>query len=192
MDLSLQNGGSVRLFKTAPFLRHVIAGLGSDTRSSDDVDIDLDTSIFMVSESGRVRAACDVVFYGKLCSTCGSVEHIDGSCPGAGYGHRHSYDLALIMTIVQVPAKTSQRVLVVTVHKAQVREQNLGMMPDVFIRFVNFENKVDITRFDLSEDYSTKTSMVFGETYCHNANVNSRPSGKALRVVSVHLLFSMV
>lgn len=76
-----------------------------------------------------------------------------------------SYDLALKMKLDQVPGGTFKRVVAVSVHKVQVREQNLGMVHDALIHFVNFVRKVDITRFDLSEDYSTKTSMVFDESY---------------------------
>ena len=53
----------------------------------------------------------------------------------------------------------------VTIHEAQVRKQNFGMVRGAFIRLVNIETNVEITRFDLSEDYSTETAMIFGEIY---------------------------
>jgi len=36
------------------------------------------------------------------------------------------------------------------------------------MRMVNLDNDVEIVRFDLSEDYSTETAMIFGEIYRYN------------------------
>ena len=84
MAISLQKGGNVNLSKTDPNLKQVLLGLGWDARSSDGVDFDLDASIFMVTESGRVRADNDFIFYGQLRSPCGSIEHTGDNRTGAG------------------------------------------------------------------------------------------------------------
>jgi tellurium resistance protein TerD len=39
------------------------------------------------------------------------------------------------------------------------------MISNAFIRVVNKADGVEIARFDLSEDASTETAMVFGELY---------------------------
>jgi len=36
------------------------------------------------------------------------------------------------------------------------------------MRVVNLHSDVEIVRFDLSEDYSVETAMIFGEIYKHN------------------------
>ena len=66
MAISLQKGGNVNLSKTDPNLKQVLVGLGWDARSTDGVDFDLDASIFMVTENGRVRFDSDFIFYGQL------------------------------------------------------------------------------------------------------------------------------
>ncbi|MDQ3059838.1 MAG: TerD family protein [Pseudomonadota bacterium] len=161
MAISLQKGGNVNLSKTDPNLKQVLLGLGWDARSSDGVDFDLDASIFMVTESGRVRSDNDFIFYGQLRSYCGSVEHTGDNRTGAGDGD----DEAIKIKLDQVPTEITRLVVAVTIHEAQARKQNFGMVHDAFIRLVNSETNVELTRFDLSEDYSTETAMVFGEVY---------------------------
>ena len=161
MAISLQKGGNVNLSKTDPNLKQVLLGLGWDARSSDGVDFDLDASIFMVTESGQVRTDSDFIFYGQLRSLCGSIEHTGDNRTGAGDGD----DEALKIKLEQVPAAITRLVVAVTIHEAQARKQNFGMVHAAFIRLVNSETHVEITRFDLSEDYSTETAMVFGEVY---------------------------
>ncbi len=161
MAISLQKGGNVNLSKTDPNLKQVLLGLGWDARSTDGVDFDLDASIFMVTESGRVRSDNDFIFYGQLRSPCGSIEHTGDNRTGAGDGD----DEALKIKLAQIPAAITRLVVAVTIHEAQARKQNFGMVHDAFIRLVNIETNVEITRFDLSEDYSTETAMIFGEIY---------------------------
>ena len=161
MAISLQKGGNVNLSKTDPNLKQVLLGLGWDARSTDGIDFDLDASIFMVTESGKVRSDSDFIFYGQLRSPCGAIEHTGDNRTGAGDGD----DEALKIKLAQVPAAITRLVVAVTIHEAQTRKQNFGMVHDAFIRLVNIETNVEIARFDLSEDYSTETAMIFGEIY---------------------------
>ena len=127
----------------------MLLGLGWDARSTDGVDFDLDASIFMVTENGRVRSDSDFIFYGQLRSPCGSIEHTGDNRTGAGDGD----DEGLKIKLDQISADITRLVVAVTIHDAQMRKQNFGMVHDAFIRLVNIETNVEIIRFDLSEDY---------------------------------------
>jgi tellurium resistance protein TerD len=164
MAISLQKGGNVSLSKTDPSLNHVLIGLGWSARVSDGHDFDLDASLFMVAESGKVRSDDDFIFYGQLKSSCGSVEHTGDNKTGDADGD----DEAIKITLNQVPADIKRLVVAVTIHDFDLRKQNFGQVQDAFIRLVNHETHVEIARFDLSEDYSTETAMIFGEVYRHN------------------------
>lgn len=56
----------------------------------------------------------------------------------------------------------------VTIYDAEARKQNFGMVSNSFMRVVNEDNSAEIARFDLSEDASTETAMIFGELYRNN------------------------
>ena len=163
MAITLQKGGNVSLSKTDPNLRQVLVGLGWAARASDGADFDLDASLFMVQDNGKVRSDADFIFYNQLTSTCGAITHTGDNKTGAGEGD----DEALTITLATVPAEITRLVIAVTIHDAVARKQNFGMVEDAFVRIVNSETDTEIARFDLSEDYSTETAMVFAEVYRH-------------------------
>lgn len=174
MAISLQKGGNVNLSKADPNLRKVLLGLGWEARSSDGADFDLDASLFMVAENGKVRGDSDFIFYGQLKSSCGSVEHTGDNRTGAGEGD----DEALKIQLDKVPSSIQRLVVAVTIHEADVRRQNFGMVHGAFIRLVNLDSDAEIARFDLSEDYSTETAMIFGEIYRYQGEWKFRAVGQ--------------
>ncbi|MDR2164985.1 MAG: TerD family protein [Zoogloeaceae bacterium] len=164
MAISLAKGGNVSLSKSAPGLNRILVGLGWDARATDGSDFDLDASAFLLGEDGKVQKDADFVFYGQLRSSCGSVEHTGDNRTGAGDGD----DEVLKVTLESVPATVQRIAITVTIHEAESRKQNFGQVSNAFIHIVNVDNNVEIVRFDLSEDYSTETAMIFGEIYRNN------------------------
>jgi tellurium resistance protein TerD len=163
MAISLQKGGNINLSKEAPGLKNIILGLGWDTRATDGVDFDLDASLFMLNVNGKVRTDADFIFYGQLTSSCGSVVHAGDNRTGEGDGD----DEKIGIDLAKVPAEVQKLAIAVTIHEAVNRAQNFGMVSNAFIRVVNKDNNNEIARFDLSEDASTNTAMIFGELYRH-------------------------
>ena len=161
MAVSLKKGENVSLSKTDPNLKKVLIGLGWEARASDGTDFDLDASLFMVGESGKVKGDDWFIFYNQLNSPCRSVEHTGDNRTGEGDGD----DEAIKVSLDKVPADISRLVIAVTIHDAEGRRQNFGMVHDAFVRLVNSDNDQEVLRFDLLEDYSTETAMVFGEIY---------------------------
>ncbi|MES3024977.1 MAG: TerD family protein [Pseudomonadota bacterium] len=174
MAISLQKGGNVNLSKTDPNLTQVLIGLGWEARATQGHDFDLDASLFMVQENGKVRGDHDFIFYNQLKSTCGAVEHTGDNKTGAGEGD----DEALKITLAGVPDAIKRMVIAVTIHDATERRQNFGMVQDAFVRVVNLETDTEIARFDLSEDYSTETAMIFAELYRHNGEWKFKAVGQ--------------
>jgi tellurium resistance protein TerD len=174
MAISLQKGGNVSLTKTSPDLKNVLIGLGWDARSTSGDDFDLDASIFMVGANGKVRSDADFVFYGQLRSACGSVEHTGDNRTGDADGD----DEAIKVVLDKVPAEITRLVVAVTIHDADIRRQNFGMVHNAYIRVVNSETDAELARFDLTEDASVETAMIFGEVYRHNGEWKLRAVGQ--------------
>lgn len=174
MAISLQKGGNISLSKTSPNLKNVLIGLGWDARSTSGDDFDLDASVFMVGANGRVRSDADFIFYNQLRSSCGSVEHTGDNRTGDGDGDDESVKVVLD----KVPAEIERLVVAVTIHDAQARNQNFGMVRGAYIRLVNIDNSEEIVRFDLTEDASVETAMIFGEVYRHNSEWKFRAVGQ--------------
>ena len=58
--------------------------------------------------------------------------------------------------------------LTVTIYDAEVRRQNFGQVSNAYIRLVNVDTNEEIIRYDLGEDFSIETAVVFGELYKNN------------------------
>ncbi|MDD5268429.1 MAG: TerD family protein [Methylococcales bacterium] len=174
MGISLSKGGNVSLSKTDPSLKNVIVGLGWDARPTDGADFDLDASAFMVKEDGKVRSNSDFIFYNQTKSACGSVEHTGDNRTGAGDGD----DEAVIVLLDKVPADVQRVVFCVTIHDADVRKQNFGQVSHAFVRVVNKDSNTEVARYDLSEDASIETAMIFGEIYRHSGEWKFKAVGQ--------------
>lgn len=164
MAISLNKGGKLSLSKEAPDLKKVLVGLGWDARATDGADFDLDASAFLLDANGKVRSDADFIFYNQLKSPCGSVQHTGDNRTGAGEGD----DEAVMVDLTRVPADVQKITFTVTIHEADQRRQNFGQVGNAFIRLVNAETNIEVARYDLGEDASTETAMIFGELYRHN------------------------
>ncbi|MCG8707272.1 TerD family protein [Brenneria sp. 4F2] len=174
MGVSLSKGGNVSLSKEAPTMKNMLVGLGWDARSTDGQDFDLDASAFLLNNSGKVRGDTDFIFYNNLKSTDGSVMHTGDNRTGEGDGD----DEALKIKLDQIPADVDKIVFVVTIHDATTRRQSFGQVAGAFIRLVNDDNRQEVARYDLTEDASTETAMLFGELYRHNTEWKFRAVGQ--------------
>jgi tellurium resistance protein TerD len=163
MAVSLSKGGNVSLTKEAPGLTAVTVGLGWDTRATDGAAFDLDASVFITGEDGKVRTDADFIFYNNKSGADGSVEHQGDNTTGAGDGD----DEQVKVDLTKIPADVKSLVFAVTIHDAEARSQNFGQVSNAFIRVVNQAGEVEIARFDLSEDSATESAMNFGELYRH-------------------------
>lgn len=161
MAISLVKGANISLSQNVDNLNRILIGLGWEARSTDGQDFDLDASAFMLADNGKVRSENDFIFYSQLKSTCGSIEHTGDNRTGAGDGD----DEAIIIELEKVPAQISKIVITVTIYDYDGRKQNFGQVSDAFVRIVDLNTDIEIVRFDLSEDYSTETAMIFGEVY---------------------------
>ena len=174
MAISLNKGGNLSLSKTDPTLVRILIGLGWDERATDGASFDLDASAFLLTASGKVRGDHDFIFYNQLKSQDGSVEHTGDNRSGQGDGD----DESLVVDLSKVSPEIEKIAITVTIHDAQSRGQNFGQIANAFIRVVNQDSGIEIVRFDLAEDYSTETAMVFGEGYRHNGEWKFRAVGQ--------------
>ncbi|MFF1872259.1 TerD family protein [Streptomyces sp. CB03911] len=174
MGVSLAKGGNVSLTKEAPGLTAVIVGLGWDVRSTTGADFDLDASALLCNEAGRVVSDQHFVFFNNLRSPEGSVEHSGDNLTGGGDGD----DEQIKVDLASVPANVTKVVFPVSIYDADARLQNFGQVRNAFIRIVNQANGSEVARYDLSEDASSETAMVFGELYRYGAEWKFRAIGQ--------------
>ena len=177
MGVSLSKGGNVSLSKLDPNLTSITVGMGWDARATDGQDFDLDASAFLLAATGKVGSDSDFIFYNNMKSSNGAVEHTGDNRTGAGDGD----DEQIKIDLATVPAAVDKIAVSVTIHDAQARNQNFGMVQGAFIRVINTPTGVELAKFDLSEDFSTETAVIFGEIYRHGAEWKFRAVGQGFK-----------
>jgi tellurium resistance protein TerD len=174
VSVSLAKGGNVSLTKVAPSLTAVTVGLGWDVRTTTGADFDLDASALMCGSDGKVVSDSHFVFFNNLKSPDGSVEHTGDNLTGEGEGD----DEQINVDLSTVPANVDKVVFPVSIYDAQNRGQSFGQVANAFIRVVDRSNGTELARYDLGEDASTETAMIFGELYRHNTEWKFRAIGQ--------------
>lgn len=170
MSISLQKGQKVSLTKESTGLSQVMLGLGWDEAQPkrrlfgpEPEPIDCDASAFLL-KNGRLTDRQDIVYFGNLKHFTGTVYHMGDNLTGAGDGD----DEQIIIDLSKVPNEYDRIVLVVNIFQARLRQQHFGMIQNAFIRIVDGKNNREMFKYDLTEDYSGCTAVVFGEIYRYN------------------------
>ncbi|MGI8678812.1 MAG: TerD family protein [Jatrophihabitans sp.] len=174
MSVSLNKGGNVSLTKEAPGLTAVLVGLGWDARTTTGADFDLDASALMVGTNGKILTDGHFVFFNNLTSPDGSVEHTGDNLTGEGEGD----DEVIKVNLAAVPAEVDKIVVTVSIYDAENRNQAFGQVRNAYIRVVNQADNNELTRYDLTEDASSETAMIFGEVYRNGGEWKFRAVGQ--------------
>ena len=171
MSISLQKGQKVSLTKDNAGLSEIIIGLGWDeaprkkgglfARKPESIDCDASAILCI---SGQFRDKADVVYFGNLKHKSGAVKHMGDNLTGAGEGD----DEQIIVDLKQVPSEYDKIILVVNIYQAVQRKQHFGMIQNAYIRVVDGRNSTEMCKYNLTDDYSNMTAMIFGEVYRHN------------------------
>ncbi|MBW0093844.1 TerD family protein [Pseudonocardia sp. KRD-184] len=174
MGVSLTKGGNVSLTKEAPGLTDVIVGLGWDVRTTTGTEFDLDASAIVLNAEGKAVSDKHFIFFNNLTTPDGTVEHTGDNLTGEGEGD----DEQVKVNLAALPAEVDKVVFPVSIYDADTRSQSFGQVRNAFIRVVNSAGGAEIARYDLTEDASTETAMVFGELYRNGADWKFRAVGQ--------------
>jgi tellurium resistance protein TerD len=174
MTVSLTKGGNISLTKQAPGLAAVTVGLGWDTRTTDGKPFDLDASAIGCGADGKAASDGYFVFFNNLTSPDGLIEHTGDNLTGEGDGD----DEQIKVHVAALPPSIDKIVFVVSIYEATERSQSFGQVRNAFIRVVDQADQSEVARYDLSEDASTETAMVFAELYRNGAEWKFRAIGQ--------------
>lgn len=166
MAINLQKGGNINLTKEAAGVSLFKVGLGWDVNSYDGVDFDLDANISLLNGAGKLTSDTSFVFYNNTQDATGSVKHSGDNRTGAGDGHDETAEINL----ATLPAEVETIRFAVTIHEADARRQNFGMVRNAFIEVMEAGSNKSVVRYDLSEDFSVETCVVVGELYKNNGD----------------------
>jgi stress response protein SCP2 len=169
MSISLQKGQKVNLSKERAGLSTVMVGLGWDEVEQKrgffapkPQPIDCDASAILL-KNGKLAGKQDLVYFGNLSHKSGTAQHMGDNLTGQGEGD----DEQIIVDLAKMPSEYDRIVIVVNIYQAYQRKQHFGLIKNAFIRLVDAKTNTEMCKYNLSEDYSGMTAMIFGEIYRH-------------------------
>ena len=174
MGISLVKGGNLSLTKAAPGLSKIMVGLGWDARTTTGDKFDLDASALGCAESGTVISNDYFIFFNQKRSPEGAIEHLGDNRTGEGAGD----DEVVAIDLNAAPANLDKVVFVTSIYDSETSGTTFGQVRNAYIRVVNSADNSEMARYDLSEDASVETAMVFGELYRHGAEWKFRAIGQ--------------
>lgn len=178
MSINLQKGQRVDLTKGNAGLSRIMVGLGWDPvdnkpsgllgglfGGSKAADIDCDASVLMLDSNDKLARKEDLIYFGNLQSRCGSVRHTGDNLTGDGDGD----DEQILIELGLVPAHINKMVFVVNIYDCIRRKQDFGLIRNAFIRVVNAGSHQELIKFNLTDSYAGKTTLIVGEIYRHGS-----------------------
>ncbi len=127
-------------------------------------NVDCDASVLML-EDDKFVSKSNLIYFGNLKSKDGSVVHSGDNLTGDGAGD----DEQIMIDLPRIPASVNKLVFVVNIYDCVRRNQDFGMIQNAFIRVVNAANNEELVKFNLTDNYSGKTSLVVAEIYRHGS-----------------------
>ena len=183
MSVSLQKGQKVSLSKDNAGLSKVVVGLGWDEVkrkrglfAPKPQAIDCDASALLL-QNGHLAHKDDIVYFGNLRHSSGTVQHMGDNLTGAGDGD----DEQIVIDLAKIPAQYDRIVLVVNIYQAVQRKQHFGLIENAFIRLVDGKTNREMCKYNLTENYSDMTAMIFGEVYRYNGEWKFNAIGQATK-----------
>jgi tellurium resistance protein TerD len=165
MAIQLSKGGNINLNKESPLLSNLRIGLGWDvSRFESNGSFDLDVSLFCLENDGKdkiLKTEKDFVFYGNLENGNKSIIHHGDNRVGDTDGDDETIDIQLN----SVESRIEEISIIVSIYQANEKNQNFGMVSSAYIALYNIDTNETIARYDLSENFSTETSLQFGSLY---------------------------
>lgn len=174
MAIQLSKGGRINLTKQEPGLIKVGIGLGWDTNQYAGAQFDLDASVFMIGENGKIPNDNFFIFYNNLLSPDQAVEHKGDNRTGAGDGDDETVYVTLNVTNPEI----SEILFIATIHDGEIRKQNFGQIKNAYIRIYNLATGEEIAKYELDEDFTYETGIEFGRLYSKDSEWRFMATGQ--------------
>jgi stress response protein SCP2 len=188
MTINLQKGQRISLKKEAPNLTRLMCGLGWDVVEKSGglmglfgggSDFDLDASVLCLDSQDKLKDKSNIVYFGNLRHSSGSITHLGDNLTGAGDGD----DEQVLIELPQIPPQIAKLVFVINIYDCVKRQQEFGQVKNAFVRLVDLGNNREIARYTLSgQQYQGCTGMVLAEVYRHNDEWKMVASGEGVQM----------
>ena len=165
MPVNISKGQTVNLNKAAQEsgvtlpstgLTNVLVGLGWDVANTTTKDYDLDLSVYALDKDGKTPRETSYVFYNQRNGEGLALSADNRTGEGEGDDEFANIDLKAI------PADIQSIAIIVTLHDAENRGQDLNMMQNAFCRIEDTTSKKEIAKFAITNSGIKGDTLRFG------------------------------
>lgn len=192
MSINLKKGQKINLTKGGgQGLSKILIGLGWDEVSHGffsslfgrKEEIDCDASVILCHADGKIHGesindCC--LFFNNTNMFNGALVHSGDNLTGGSAGD----DETILVDLRKIPQQIDKMVFVVNIYDANVRNQHFGMINNAYIRVIDLNNKNEICKFNLSENYDNMTGLIVAEIYRHDGEWKFNAIGQPIKEAS--------
>src|SRR5690606_13340657 len=118
-------------------------------------------SVIILDNSGKLTGKENLIYFGNKKSRDGRVVHTGDNLTGEGEGD----DETINIDLKSISPSIDRLIFVVNIYNAKQKKQDFGMIENAFIRLVDNQTREELIHYNLTENYSGKTSLITGELY---------------------------
>lgn len=133
-----------------------------------DPDIEIDSSAFLLYETGRCERDEDCIFYGNPDTRNGSIS----------YSKLNSNKAQFKISFDRLPIQIQKISFTLSIYEGEEQEQYFSQVSEINIRLINPLTGHVIAKFEFGEDLSKETAIVISEMYLYKGDWKFNPIGK--------------
>jgi len=175
MAIQIEKRKPVSLIKEQPGLNQMIAGLGWDPAIVNGHPVDLDLSLFMLGENGKLVADEYFVFYNNSSSPDGSTNHPGDSRGGEGDGD----DEVINIDLSKIDPKVEFLYFAVTIDQSEERGHHFGHVQNSYINIRNAADNSILCQYKLMEEFTNEDSLMIASISRNGGEWNVEALGQA-------------
>ena len=155
----------------------ITVGLGwSPNTQTSKHEHDLDLGALMLGKDGKLISAGHFVYYQNVESPDGAVKSLGDSLVGEGEGGNET----ILVNLDAVNRHVTEIIFAAILYQADAG-RSFGQIRNACIRISTAGKGKEICKCELSEDFSTETSLEFGRLYARAGAWTLDPTGRGLK-----------
>lgn len=175
MAIQLEKRKPISIIKEKPGLTHIVAGLGWDPATVNGHSVDLDLSLFMLGENGKLVADEYFIFYNNTTSPDGSTNYPGDSRGGEGDGD----DEVIHIDLTKINPKVEFLYFAVTIDQSELRGHNFGHVQNSYINIRNAADNSILCQYLLKDSFINEDSLIIATISRNGGNWNVEALGQA-------------
>lgn len=158
--INLEKKEPINLSKLIPIVNHVKVGFSLDSININYQSADIDASVFMLGENGKIPSNDYFVFYNNLISSDESIHHLGDDRSVFADGD----DEVINISLSKVNTDVLQITFVLTINNSD-EGFHFGNIENVHVRVYDLANNTTICQYKLTESFAGCDALIISRFF---------------------------